>query len=61
MYFVFNSAFSFFEINNRNHFITVDPLTFPQGECGGEGGEEGQFELGRSLDHIMISERWHVF
>lgn len=57
MYVVFNSAFSFFEINNRNHFITVDPLTLRQGEYGGEGGQEGQFELGRSLDHIMISER----
>lgn len=37
MYFVFISASLFFEVNKKNHFITVNPLTFGQGNAGGRG------------------------
>lgn len=43
MYFVFNAASLFFEVNNRNHFIIVNPLTFGLGECW-VGEEEGELE-----------------
>lgn len=54
MYFVFNCASLAFEVNNRNHFLTINPLTFGQVECS-RGGSRGQFELVRNLNHIMIS------
>lgn len=56
MYFVFISASLFFEVNKKNRFITVNPLTFGQGNAGGRG-KRGQSELVRNLNHIMILER----
>lgn len=64
VYFVFNFASLFLEINMTNHFIAANSLTFWQGECRvgvGGSGQERQFELGRSLDPTMILERDDIF
>jgi hypothetical protein len=56
MYFVFNTSSLFFEVTNRNHFITVNPLTFGLGDCR-VGGKKGEFESARNQNHTMILER----